>query len=105
MPIIKKRYTKAEKLEIVKESMEADVQLIDLAKRYSVHVNTISKWRRELSIHKDSAFPGKGNAILTDEQKEILKLRKQLREAELTNEILKKAVGIFSSPNRKNLLS
>ena len=105
MAHIRKRYTKTEKLEIVNESLEEDVELIDLASRYSLHINTISRWRRELSLHQEAAFPGNGNATLTEEQKEIKMLRKQLKEAELASEILKKALGIISSPNRKNLLS
>jgi hypothetical protein len=32
-------------------------------------------------------------------------LKKELREEKLANEILKKAMGIVTSPNRKNLLS
>jgi transposase len=105
MSKIRRRYTKAEKLSIVKESQEEEVHIADLAIRYSLHENTIRRWRSEFATHKESAFPGNGNAILSEEQKEVEKLRKQLRESELANEILKKALGIISSPNRKNLLS
>jgi transposase len=72
--------------------------------RYSVHANTIGRWRREFAVYQEAAFPGNGNAILTEEQKENQRLRKQLREAELANEILKKALGIISSPSGKNFL-
>jgi len=105
MAKIRKRYTKAEKLEIVNESLDEHIDLLDLAKRYSVHSNTIRRWRQELSLYETAAFPGKGNPILTEEQKEIRILQKQLKESELSNEILKKALGIIASPNRKNLLS
>lgn len=105
MSIIRKRYSKAEKLSIVNESMEEGVHLSDLSKRYSIHMNTISRWRRELVIYSDNAFPGNGNETLNEEQRELKKLRKELRESQLANEILKKAMGIISSPNRKNLLS
>lgn len=105
MSIIRKRYTKEEKLEIVNESLEEHIDLHDLSLRYGVHPNTIGRWRREYSNFRDAAFPGKGKAILTDEQRELEQLRKQLKESELANEILKKALGIISSPSRKNLLS
>jgi len=101
----RKQYTKAEKLEIIKESLEPDVRSTELALRYSLHTNTINRWRREFLALRDAAFPGNGNAILTDEQREMRNLRKELRESELANEILKKALGIISSPNRKNLFS
>jgi len=102
---IRRRYTKSEKLEIVNESMEEDVDLSNLGERYSLHPNTIRRWRSELLKHKSAAFPGNGNPVLTEEEKEIRMLKKQLRESELSNEILKKALGIITSPNRKNLLS
>lgn len=105
MSTIRKRYTKAEKLEIVKESLEEHMELSELARRYMVHANTISRWRREISVHDSAAFPGNGNPILTEDQKEVRRLKKELKESELRNEILKKALGIISSPNRKNLLS
>lgn len=102
---IRKRYTKEEKLEIIKESLETGSSLELIGARYNVHPNSINRWRREYSLSKEEAFPGKGNKILTDDQREIEKLRKALREKELEAEILKKAMGIFASPNRKNLLS
>lgn len=102
---IRKRYTKEEKLEIVKESLEEHTSLQSLGERYNVHPATIDRWRREYANNKEDAFPGKGNKILTDDQREIERLRKALREKELEAEILKKAMGIFASPNRKNLLS
>lgn len=105
MGSIKKRYTKEEKLEIIKESLEADTSLESLGERYAVHPNTINRWRREYAKNKADSFPGRGNKVLTDDQLEIERLRKALREKELEAEILKKAMGIFASPNRKNLLS
>ena len=56
-------------------------------------------------LHADNAFPGNGTKVLSEEQKEIEKLKRLTAELELEKEILKKALGIFSSPNKKNLLS
>jgi hypothetical protein len=42
------------------------------------------------------SFSGHGKPALSPEQAEIAKLRKQLREAEIERDILKKAVSIFS---------
>lgn len=103
--MIRKRYSKSEKLSIVNESLEDGVELSDLSKRYSIHINTIGRWRREYSIHKETSFPGNGNVQLSEEERELRRLRKALQESELANEILKKALGIISSPSRKNLLS
>ncbi len=42
------------------------------------------------------AFPGQGKQGLTDEQGRIRELEKQLKDAELDRDILKKALAIFS---------
>ena len=104
MSTIRRKYSKEEKLEIVKQSLDDDGSVEELASQYKIHVNSIYKWRREYLKHEEASFPGKGNKVLSAEEREIERLKKQLREAELEKEILKKALGIFSSPNRKNLL-
>lgn len=105
MTIIRKRYSREEKLEIVKESMEACTDVSSVAQRYGIHDNTLSRWRREFAVKHEDAFPGKGKEVQSGPEREIEYLKKQLRESELANEILKKAMGIIASPNRKNLLS
>jgi len=90
---INRRYTKAEKLEIVKESLEAGSSLEMLSKKYHVHIGTISRWRREYGTNKEAAFPGSGKEALTADQRKIKELEKALREKELEAEILKISNG------------
>lgn len=104
MSLFRRKFSKEQKLEIVKQSLDAGSNLEDLATQYKVHANTLYKWRREYLKYEDSSFPGHGNKITSAEEQEIVRLKKQLREVELEKEILKKALGIFSSPDRKNLL-
>ncbi|MFZ4633273.1 MAG: transposase [Saprospiraceae bacterium] len=101
----RRNFTKEQKLEIVKQSMEEGVSIEDLAQQYKIHPNSIYKWRREYLRYEEASFPGNGNKLMSAEEQEIARLKKQLKEAELEKEILKKALGIFSSPDRKNLLS
>jgi len=105
MSMIRRKFTKEQKLEIVKESLEVDGSIESLAKQYKIHPNTLYKWRSEYLRYEDASFPGHGNKIMSTEEQEISRLTKLLKEAELEKEILKKALGIFSSPDRKNLLS
>ena len=105
MSIIRRKFTKEQKLEIVKQAMEEGVSVEDLAHQYKIHPNSIYKWRREYLNFEEASFPGNGNKLMSAEEQEIARLKKQLREVELEKEILKKALGIFSSPDRKNLLS
>ena len=101
MSIIRRKFSKEQKLEIVKQSMEEGVNLLDLGNQYSLHVNTIYKWRQTFLSNEEICFPGNGNVVLTEMEKENLKLKKQLREAELERDILKKAIRIFSKSDGK----
>ena len=100
----RRKFTKEEKLQIVLHTQDSGVKVEEVALQYGVHANTLSKWRREYLSQGELAFPGNGNKAMTDEQREITELKRRLRETELEKEILKKALGIFSSPDRKNLL-
>lgn len=62
---------------------------------YGLNDSMVRRWRREYDSNKES-FTGKGNLTLTSEEKEILKLKEELKEIKLERDILKKAVGIFS---------
>jgi len=61
----------------------------------------VRRWKRELVVNQANCFSGNGVPNLTPEQKEIHQLKKELREAELERDILKKAVGIFSKSGGK----
>ena len=102
MSKLQKRYTKAEKLEIVSLSLEEGENVKDLATRFGISVNTIYNWRNTYSKYKEASFPGKGNKTMSESERKIADLEKQLREKELEVEILKKAVHIFSDTKRKS---
>lgn len=97
-----KKYTKAEKLEIIKESLEDEVTVPQLAQRYGVAANTIYNWRTRYRKEMGIEAQGQGVRILSDEQRQILRLEREVREARLERDILKKAIGIFSKSDGKS---
>jgi transposase len=72
-----------------------------LASELDISADLIYRWRREAAKHFEASFPGQGNKILTEEQKEIARLKKELRDAQIERDILKKAVSIFSKNDGK----
>jgi transposase len=72
-----------------------------LAAELDIRADLIYRWRRESTTHRDASFPGQGNKILTEDQKEIARLKKELRVAQMERDILKKAVSIFSKNDGK----
>lgn len=100
MSKLRKQFSKAERLEIVKESLESDVRITELAERYGLHANTIYAWRSKYYKEHGIETRGQSDKQQTAEEREIARLKKQLREAELERDILKKAIGIFSKKDR-----
>ena len=65
----------------------------------------IRRWKREYEQNILGSFSGNGNANLTPEQKEIVQLKRALKDAQEESEILKKAVRIFSKGDSKSFNS
>lgn len=74
-----------------------------VCRELDIPTSVLHRWRREQKKYGKNSFPGKGNPKQTDEEKEISLLKKQLRDMELERDILKKAISIFSTSDRKNL--
>lgn len=73
----------------------------EVAKELGIRTELVRRWRREYEQFQDGSFSGHGNANMTDEQKEIARLRKALKDAQEERDILKKAVSIFSKNDGK----
>ena len=97
----RKKYTKEEKLEVVKLSLEDNESVKELALRFGISENTLYNWRSKYLKQKEASFPGQGNKTMTESERKIHELEKELRETRLERDILKKAVGIFSKSDRK----
>lgn len=98
-------YTKSFKQKAVELSY-AKGNLKQTCKDLDVSISSLSRWRHELNQYgTKNSFPGKGNLKLTDQDREILELKRELQDVHLENEILKKAVSIFSKSDKKNINS
>lgn len=100
MSQIRKRFSKEEKLNIVNQSLEPSISVQAIADRFGISANTIYNWRSKFYQTESSAF-GRTPKVLSQEEQEIKRLKKELREAELERDILKKAVSIFSKNDKK----
>ena len=79
------------------ELSEAKGSVKEAAEELGINPARISKWKHPYNSTGNSSL----SAIpLSDEQKEIRRLQKELREIKVEHEILKKAVSIFSRGER-----
>lgn len=105
MSKLRKRFTKSERLEIVKQSLEPSTRMTELAEHYGVHANTISRWRDAYYKEHGLRPSGQGVKKMSEEEREIARLKRELREAQLERDILKKAIGIFSKGDGRSINS
>jgi len=89
-------FTKAFKEEAVTLARTSGRSQTDIANSLGIDINMLSRWKREAeSAVLDGTikvFPGRGNA----RDEELARLRKENADLRESNEILKKAMAIFT---------
>jgi transposase len=87
----RKSYTEEFKREAVRLAKERG-NLRATARDLGISDNTLHNWKKQLEQTPENAFPGNGNP----RDKETAQLQRENRRLKEENEILKKAVGIFT---------
>jgi len=90
----KKRFTPEYKEEIIKLVTERKKKISEVAKDIGVTSTSIRRWITQYGEYGKDAFPGKGNLRAEDDK--IRKLMRDNIDLKEENEILKKAMAIFS---------
>ncbi len=93
-----KTYTREFKLEAVNLWQTTDKSAREIAEDLGISRGTLYRWKRELHDKGEDAFPGHGRMAPAEE--EIRRLRRELAIVKQERDILKKAVAIFSHPNK-----
>nr|NJM04225.1 transposase [Desulfobacula sp.] len=72
-------------------SQEPGRSVPDVAENLGIRSDSLYRWRREY-FNKDGrpAFPGNGREALTEDQRRIKELEKELRDTQMERDILKK---------------
>lgn len=96
----RKNYTREFKLEVVREVETTDQTVKEVGARYGINHDLIYQWRKKILEEGVEAFPGKGK--LSKREAEVHAKEKRIRDLEMENEILKKAISIFSQDQRGN---
>lgn len=96
MPRHSKQHDKQFKLDAVKYVIEhPDLTQEECCKNLGISLSTLSRWKSQyLDNNGDIPTRGSGN-YASDEQKEIARLKRELRDAQDALDVLKKAIGIL----------
>ena len=97
----RKKYDKEFKLNAIKLCEERGMRQRDFEEEMGIGSGCISHWKRELRQHEKQAFPGNGTA----RDQEITRLKRENDQLRQEREILKKALGIFSTPPKTGINS
>ena len=98
MSSTRKTYTREFKIEAAKLSYNSDKSAAEIAEQLGISQSSLHRWRQEYGTDPDQAFPGQGH--LKERDVDMARLKKELKQAQLENEILKKAVAIFTQSQR-----
>jgi len=94
------RYTKEFRQEAVRLVSEEGLSVHEAAKRLSLSSTTLSNW---VKAHKAGKLGevGKNHRPLTDVEIENYRLKKELAEARMERDILKKAAAYFAKESQR----
>lgn len=95
MKQMRKKYDKVFKQKAVELSY-ARGNASEIAEELGIDRVLLYRWRKEFEQYQVNSFPGHGNPKMTDLERENAQLQKELREAKMERDILKKAISIFS---------
>ncbi|AGB41423.1 transposase [Halobacteroides halobius DSM 5150] len=85
-----KRYNDEFKKKIVNLANNGK-KISDIINEYGIARSTVHKWKKD--FNNSGSFKAKDNR--TDEEKELLKLRKEIKQLKMENDILKQAALIL----------
>jgi transposase len=100
----RKKYDKSFKTKAVELSFARN-NVNEVAEELGIKAQQLSVWRKQYRENGDVAFPGNGNIKQSESEKAISALKRELREMTMERDILKKAISIFSSSDKKNTRS
>jgi transposase len=90
-----RKYDKEFKQNAVNLCLKDDRSYREIAKDLGIAPSTLASWIEAYQKDGSQAFPGKGHLKPSDA--EVAQLRKELAHVREERDILKKALGIFSS--------
>ena len=90
----RRRYDRDFKEGAVRLVLDGGRSVRSVARDLGIHENMLHRWKAEYLEDREHAFPGKGH--MKPHEEELMRLRKKLADVEEEQEILKKALAIFS---------
>lgn len=92
----KRKYDKQFKIDAVNLVNSGNKTASEVARNLGIRPDLVSRWKREFEQENLKSFTGHGNP----RDEELAKLRKEVADLKMERDILKKAMAIFSAPEK-----
>ena len=96
----RKVYTAEFKQEAVRLAQQPERTIGQIADDLGIGRSTLTAWLRQHRQQGERAFPGHGRPVLTPEEEEIRRLKRELEITKQERGILKKATAFFAKESR-----
>jgi transposase len=94
----RRKFDREFKIQAVKLLLESGKTVEEVADDLGIYWGNLSRWKKEYKKDVEGAFPGMGK--LKPEDEELRRLKKENEDLRQERDILKKALAIFSKPQR-----
>jgi len=94
MPRKRRAFTARFKSKVAMEALTERYTLSELAEKYEIHPNQISKWKHELIAGSEEVFEKKRSRKTEDHQELIDRLYRQIGQLQVELDWLKKKSGL-----------
>jgi transposase len=94
----RRKYDREFKIQAVKLLLESGKTIEEVSADLGIYHGNLTRWKREYRQDAEEAFPGMGK--LKPEDEELRRLKRENEDLRQERDILKKALAIFSKPQR-----
>jgi transposase len=87
----RRRFSAEFKAKVALDALTGELTLSELASKYNVHPNIITKWKKQARQGVVESFSGKANAKANNHESEVRDLHAKIGQLTVENDFLQKA--------------
>jgi transposase len=91
-----KRYSPEFKKQALQRAAEEDVTDVQVCRELGISARQLRRWRDEVRLHGENAFPGKGHS----RDEEVTQLKRQLAKVKRERDVLREAAACFAKESK-----